>query len=248
MIVLQIYLDICWYKFFYTNMFGYSFVSVLDINILEYLFVSKFYIRHTLVLLHTFLWKPDEPPPVLINQEWAANVVLSQVPQLKRGGEPDYKVPHNEAHPLGTLRPKMLPFCPIMSTFIRLCLIVSSFVRTMQHSYIVKLSRFSWNLWRSINAFNLNIFLLQVLKTRNTDRLLRVAFTPFFSSNPLTCQNFGVIGGNSLLAVPGVWKYFLSNVPWMQDKRHKRRVLLVWLSYLAPWSPLTLAGTHLQHN
>ena len=180
MIVLQIYLDICWYKFFYTNMFGYSFVSVLDINILEYLFVSKFYIRHTLVLLHTFLWKPDEPPPVLINQEWAANVVLSQVPQLKRGGEPDYKVPHNEAHPLGTLRPKLLPFCPIMSTFIRLCLIVSSFVRTMQHSYIVKLSRFSWNLWRSINAFNLNIFLLQVLKTRNTDRLLRVAFTPFF--------------------------------------------------------------------
>ena len=114
-----------------------------------------------------------------------------------------------------------------MSTFIRLCLIVSSFVRTMQHSYIVKLSRFSWNLWRSINAFNLNIFLLQVLKTRNTDRLLRVAFTPFFSSNPLTCQNFGVIGGNSLLAVPGVWKCFLSNVPWnpnwMQDKRHKRK-------------------------
>ena len=110
-----------------------------------------------------------------------------------------------------------------MSTFIQLCWIVSSFVRTMQHSYIVKLSRFSWNLWRSINAFNLNIFLLQVLKTRNTDRLLRVAFTPFFSSNPLTCQNFGVIGGNSLLAVPGVWKCFLSNVPWnpswMQDKR-----------------------------
>ena len=47
--LIRIYSHIHSYCFFYTNIFGYSFVSFLDINIFEYSFVSKIYIRHTLI-------------------------------------------------------------------------------------------------------------------------------------------------------------------------------------------------------
>ena len=45
---IQIYLDLRWYYFYDTNIFGYLSVSFLDVNIFKYSFVSQIYICHAL--------------------------------------------------------------------------------------------------------------------------------------------------------------------------------------------------------
>ena len=80
----------------FASLFGYLFVSFLDINIFEYSFVSKIYIRHTLVQIAMSIFSQSALISItilvdnkeMLVQTWArAGVLLGEVTEQQYADE-----------------------------------------------------------------------------------------------------------------------------------------------------------------